>query len=77
MMAKSSGTFGNFWGIEMSKERYSIASIEPWSNETRTRRGWITWYYIGGKIRGRLHYRIFDTEEEAREYANTLLSYNA
>jgi hypothetical protein len=61
----------------MRQERLTIASIEPWSNESRTEKGWITWYYIGGKIRGRLHYRIFDTEAEAHQYADNLLSYNA
>lgn len=61
----------------MRKKRYSISSITPWENEKQTETGWIVWYRYGGGIRGELSYWIVETEEEARQFAADLLSYNA
>lgn len=54
-----------------TKHNY-LSGITRWSNENQTENGWIVWYRTGGKVRGDLNYRIFDTMAEAESFAETM-----
>lgn len=45
-----------------------LSGIHRWSNEKQTEHGWIVWYRLGGKVRGELFFKFFETKEEAEKF---------
>lgn len=52
----------------MRQKHYYFTGVTPWSNETRTDHAWIAWYRLGGKVRGELFFKFFETKEEAEKF---------